>query len=64
MRFSFNDLYSLFALLKTVIGFAAIIVPTYLLAVNTFRQLGRAPKDSYEAAYVAIAWLGLAWLLK
>lgn len=58
-----TDLYGTFTLAKSILGILAILVPAYLLMTNSFRQLGRAPKDSYEAAYLVIAWLGLAWVL-
>lgn len=59
-----TDLYGIFTTAKAILGLLAIFIPAYLLLTNSFRQLGRAPKDSYEAAYIAIAWLGLAWLLR
>lgn len=58
---SFNDAQSFLSGFRALVSIASMIVPAVLLAYYTWKY---KPKDAYEAAWLALGWCGLAYIVR
>lgn len=56
-----GDLQSVLNGFRAFLGIASLIVPGVVLAYYTWKF---RPKDAYEAAWLAIGWCALAYVLR
>lgn len=56
-----GDIQSVLNGFRAFLGIASLLVPGLLLAYYTWKY---RPKDAYEAAWLALGWCGLAYVLR